>query len=77
MKLIDLLNGVDVKTWACEPDREIRDLCYDSRKVQPGDVFVAIRGYQTDGHKYIDQAVEKGAVAVVCETPPPGGPWPR
>mgnify|MGYP005767015057 FL=1 len=72
MKLIDLLNGVDVKTWACELDREIRDLCYDSRKVQPGDVFVAIRGYQTDGHKYIDQAVEKGAAAVVCETPPSG-----
>lgn len=42
----------------------------DSRLVQPGDVFVAVRGAQTDGHAFISTAVEKGAVAIVCEQLP-------
>jgi UDP-N-acetylmuramoyl-L-alanyl-D-glutamate--2,6-diaminopimelate ligase len=44
---------------------------FDSRQVQPGDVFVAVRGAQVDGHDYIATAVEKGAAAVVQETPLP------
>ncbi len=40
---------------------------YDSRAVQPGDLFVAVRGFATDGHAYIGMALKKGAVAVVCE----------
>ena len=47
-------------------------LLFDSRRVEPGTVFVAIRGTQVDGHDYIDAALEKGAVAVVCEELPKG-----
>jgi UDP-N-acetylmuramoyl-L-alanyl-D-glutamate--2,6-diaminopimelate ligase len=48
----------------------IREVQFDSREVQPGDVFVAVRGTQTDGHKYIDKAIHSGAVAIVCEDIP-------
>ena len=40
---------------------------FDSRKVEKGDLFVAVRGTQVDGHKYVASAIEKGAIAVVCE----------
>jgi len=49
---------------------EISGICYDSRKISPGDVFVAIRGFETDGHKYIEAAVKAGAACVVCERSP-------
>ncbi len=45
----------------------ITNIAYDSRKVQPGGLFVAIKGYQSDGHTYIPQALERGAVAVVVD----------
>ncbi len=43
---------------------------FDSRRVAPGDLFVAVRGVHTDGHRYIDEVVGKGAAAVCCETLP-------
>jgi UDP-N-acetylmuramoyl-L-alanyl-D-glutamate--2,6-diaminopimelate ligase len=43
-------------------------LTLDSREVVNGDVFVAVSGYETDGRKYIGKAIEKGAIAVICET---------
>ena len=46
-------------------------VCTDSRQVKPGDVFVAINGPTVDGHDYIDQAIEQGAGAIVCENPIP------
>lgn len=49
---------------------EVAALCIDSRKVIPGSVFIAIKGTATDGHEYINKAIELGAVAVVCETMP-------
>ena len=49
---------------------EIGSIRFDSRQVQPGDVFVAVRGVQADGHKFIDIAIKNGAVAVVCEEMP-------
>ena len=72
MILQDILNGVE--TVACSADRSasIGELKYDSRAVQPGDVFVAITGFATDGHKYIGKAMELGASAVVCERVPEG-----
>ncbi len=70
MKVIELLSNVNVIKYACEQDMEITGVSYDSRKVEPGNVFVAVAGFRTDGHKYIAQAVEKGAALVVCETPP-------
>jgi UDP-N-acetylmuramoyl-L-alanyl-D-glutamate--2,6-diaminopimelate ligase len=51
-------------------DKEILDIQFDSRKAGPESLFVAIKGTQTDGHKFIDKAVEKGVKAIVCETLP-------
>jgi UDP-N-acetylmuramoyl-L-alanyl-D-glutamate--2,6-diaminopimelate ligase len=52
------------------PHREFSEIRFDSRKVKPGDLFIAIRGTQADGHEYIDKAVEAGAIIVVCEDLP-------
>lgn len=53
--------------WAQERETEITDICYDSRHACPGCVFVALEGARLDGHTFIPEAVQKGAVAVVCE----------
>ncbi|ODU56221.1 MAG: UDP-N-acetylmuramoyl-L-alanyl-D-glutamate--2,6-diaminopimelate ligase [Clostridium sp. SCN 57-10] len=70
MKLVELLNGVDVCTLACDPALEIAEVCYDSRRAAPRSLFVAVRGFATDGHAYIGTAVQGGCVAVVCEEKP-------
>lgn len=69
MKLSELLEGVlfSASTPDLDLDMEINEVRYDSRAVQPGDLFVAIRGFETDGHKYISSAITRGAAAVVCE----------
>jgi UDP-N-acetylmuramoyl-L-alanyl-D-glutamate--2,6-diaminopimelate ligase len=51
-------------------DSEVKDIQIDSRKVKPGCVFVAVKGVATDGHGFIDKAIENGAVAVISETMP-------
>jgi UDP-N-acetylmuramoyl-L-alanyl-D-glutamate--2,6-diaminopimelate ligase len=48
----------------------ITDICFDSRLVKEGSLFVAIRGLQSDGHSFIPFVIEKGAVAIVCESLP-------
>ncbi|MCD8285042.1 MAG: UDP-N-acetylmuramoyl-L-alanyl-D-glutamate--2,6-diaminopimelate ligase [Prevotellaceae bacterium] len=53
-----------------DTDVEVEGLETDSRLVKPGYAFVAVRGTQTDGHKYIGKAVELGARVIVCETLP-------
>ncbi|MGB9802552.1 UDP-N-acetylmuramoyl-L-alanyl-D-glutamate--2,6-diaminopimelate ligase [Desulfofundulus sp.] len=54
---------------------EISGIAYDSRQVQPGFLFVAVEGFTTDGHRYVEQAISRGAVAVVVqkEIPLPSG----
>lgn len=52
MKLRELLNGVPVASCAVDLEMEINGVSYDSRATQPGDLFVAMTGYATDGHKY-------------------------
>ena len=49
---------------------QVSDICFDSRSVQPGSLFVAVRGTHVDGHLYIKQAYQDGAVAVLCEELP-------
>lgn len=71
MKLEDLIDGVSVKSVANRLDTEVADLCFDSRKAGPGSAFFALRGVDADGHDHIDSALEKGAVAVIAETPYP------
>ena len=73
MKLQKLLESVPVLECTADPNLEIRDICYDSRAVQPGDLFVAVSGYAVDGHKYMDKALEAGAAAVLCEHAPEHG----
>lgn len=48
-------------------DRDVAGIAYDSRRVMPGMVFVAIRGRHVDGHEFIGPAVDRGAAAVICE----------
>lgn len=70
MKLSRLLRDVNGGKLCGAPDREITDICFDSRKAKPGCLFVAIRGFQSDGHQYIQQATARGACAVVAEKMP-------
>ncbi len=65
MKLSQLLNNVEYSLLKGSEDIEISHLVYDSRKVEPGDVFVCLKGYNVDAHKFAAGAVEKGAAAVV------------
>ena len=67
MKLKELLHGLDVLELHADEALDITGVQYDSRQVTPGDLFVAISGFQTDGHKYIPKAMENGASCVVCE----------
>ena len=67
MQLADLIQRLKTKSVQGSVDREITGVRYDSRRVMPGNLFVAVRGGTFDGHSFIEQAVEKGAVAVVGE----------
>ena len=73
MKLGQLLKHLDTLACTADPELEIRGISYDSRKTQPGDLFVAIKGLTSDGHRYIPTAMEKGAAAVLCEDAPTDG----
>ncbi len=71
MKLLkDILYGVSLSAVSGDTNVLVNHIHFDSRKVEMDDVFVAIRGLITDGHKYIQKAVELGAKAVVCEELP-------
>ncbi|NMB00103.1 MAG: UDP-N-acetylmuramoyl-L-alanyl-D-glutamate--2,6-diaminopimelate ligase [Firmicutes bacterium] len=65
MRLQKVLEGLDYKLHGLQP--EIGGICYDSRQVQPGDLFVAISGLQQDGHDFVAQAEERGAAAALVE----------
>lgn len=67
MKLIELLKGLQYTASTGSTDLDINKVQYDSREIKPGDVFVCIEGFSVDGHKYAQAAVQKGAVAVVCQ----------
>ena len=70
MKLRKLLAGVPLTEENFDGDMEITSLSYDSRTLEPGALFVALPGAKTDGSRFIDQAMERGA-AVVWATPHP------
>lgn len=68
MELTQLLNSVKVVQVTGQVQRrDVADIVYDSRKVQKNSLFVAIKGYKTDGHKFLQDAINKGAVGVVVE----------
>ncbi len=70
MKLNELLQGINVLKSNVDLEMEIRNVCYDSRKVGAGDLFVAVTGFVTDGNRYIPMALQKGAAAVVTAIQP-------
>ena len=70
MKISDLIKNIDTLSLYGSSEREITSLTYDSRQVSAGSCFFAIEGVATDGHKYIDSAIEHGATAVVCKRLP-------
>ncbi len=70
MKLQDILKKVSPISITGNTDIDIAGINIDSRQIKTGDMFVAISGTQTDGHKYIDKAIELGATAVACQTLP-------
>ena len=70
MKLQDLLRDIPVLSTTADPQMEITGVSYDSRTTKPGDLFVAMTGFATDGHAYIGKAVAAGAAAVLCEHAP-------
>jgi UDP-N-acetylmuramoyl-L-alanyl-D-glutamate--2,6-diaminopimelate ligase len=67
MQLKELLKEIEALKSEGPLDREIVGITYDSRRVTPGMVFVAIPGGNVDGHDFILNAVERGAAAVICE----------
>ncbi len=73
MKLRDVLRDIQAAQLNADPDLEISGLAYDSRAVEPGGLFVAIRGFESDGHRYIPAAAAKGAVCVICQEAPESG----
>ena len=76
MKLRDLLEGIPVLSATADLELEIPNVSYDSRATRPGDLFVAMRGFATDGHAFIGKAAAAGAAVVVCEEPPADGAVP-
>src|SRR5579872_4266373 len=77
MNFLQLLHGAEVLAQSGNPS--VSGLEYDSRRVKPGDAFVAMRGEASDGNKFIDKAIAAGAVAIVTdcsvEAPRKGVAW--
>jgi UDP-N-acetylmuramoyl-L-alanyl-D-glutamate--2,6-diaminopimelate ligase len=71
MRLGELLRGLRILDMGAEAGAEIGALAYDSRRVQPGTLFFAIQGEKADGHVFIPQALERGAVGIVSERAAP------
>ena len=67
MILDRIIEGCDVISVRGNAGTEIRSVCNDSRKVVPGALFVAVKGFASDGHDYINAVVEKGAAAIIYE----------
>ena len=72
MKLRELLKDIEVLACTADLERDITAICYDSRKAEPGCLFVAVSGFAADGNRFIPMALEKGAVAVVTAKAPEG-----
>ena len=70
MNLSTLTRSIHVTAVAGDLEKEITGIQIDSRLIGEGQLFVAIRGTQVDGHKYIGKAIEKGATAILCEEMP-------
>ncbi len=68
--LKDILYKVPITSTSGSTDVEVNMICFDSRKVKEGSLFIAIKGTQSDGHGFIDKAISLGAIAIVAEKLP-------
>ena len=67
MKLKEILAGLEGLKVRGDLEIEINNLDKDSRKIDKGSLFIAIKGFDTDGHEYIQSAIEQGATAVMIQ----------
>ena len=72
MKLRELLKDIEIVKLSGDLEQEITGVVYDSRETRAGNLFVAMEGYETDGHRFIPMARERGAVCVLCQKAPEG-----
>lgn len=70
MNLSKIIKGLSLKEVIGDIDKDVLSVTFDSRKVKAGSLFVAQVGTQVDGHRFIPQALEQGAIAIVCENLP-------
>lgn len=70
MKLAEMLKDIKVLELAADVNSEIAGISYDSRRTKPGDMFVAISGFESDGYDYIPSAVKNGACVILCDRAP-------
>lgn len=71
MKILkDILYKVAIESVTGSTEIDVHKIDFDSRKIEANDVFVAIRGSLSDGHDYIEKAIQLGAIAVICDTLP-------
>src|ERR1700688_2792962 len=66
MTLLELLTGAEILAHNGNP--QVTGVEYDSRRVKPGDVFVAMRGESSDGNRFVEQAIASGAAAVITDS---------
>ena len=67
MKIVELFRDISIERELLCEDAEILGISSNSRETEAGDIFVCIEGLHSDGHKHAREAVERGAVAVLCE----------
>jgi UDP-N-acetylmuramoyl-L-alanyl-D-glutamate--2,6-diaminopimelate ligase len=70
IQIEEILKGIEIISLTGEKATLISNIVFDSRKVTSGSLFVAVKGYKTDGHDFINEAVASGASAVICEIIP-------
>ncbi len=70
MKIEEIINGINIVSVTGAIDIEISSVEFDSRKVKKDSLFVAVKGYKTDGHDFIESAIKAGAIAIICESIP-------
>ena len=69
-ELKEILFGVNIDSVYGDTNLSISGISFDSRQIKQNNIFIAIKGYDLDGHNYIDQSINNGAKVVVCETLP-------
>ena len=67
-ELRDILYTVRITSTSGDMNVDVKGVAFDSRKVQTGFLFVAVKGTQSDGHAFIEKSIIAGAIAIVCET---------